>query len=283
MHFKSFLRLLLSILVILIFFFPIYFWIIISLKTDKDIYSINPKLFKFELDLYSYEQMFGISRLFNDETINFFGNDIYQIPRFVDTLIISFGSTILVIILSTISAYSLSRMNIKGKEIFLLILISTRIIPPIAIAIPLFLIYKNLLILDTHIGIILAHTLMNLPLAVLLMKSFFDDIPKDIDEAAVMDGASQFYVFWKLIMPLTKKGMSVTAVLCFIFSWTEFIFVLILTQTKIKTITLASITLGSDWSNIATIGTIAIIPTFVIIFLTQKNLARGLTLGSNYK
>ena len=91
MHFKSFLRLLVSILVILIFFFPIYFWIIISLKTDKDIYSINPKLFKFELDLYSYEQMFGISRLFNDETINFFGNDIYQIPRFVDTLIISFG------------------------------------------------------------------------------------------------------------------------------------------------------------------------------------------------
>ena len=283
MHFKSFLRLLVSILVILIFFFPIYFWIIISLKTDKDIYSINLKPFKFELDLYSYEQMFGISRLFNDETINFFGNDVYQIPRFVDTLIISFGSTILVIILSTISAYSLSRMNIKGKEIFLLILISTRIIPPIAIAIPLFLIYKNLLILDTHIGIILAHTLMNLPLAVLLMKSFFDDIPKDIDEAAVMDGASQFYVFWKLIMPLTKKGMSVTAVLCFIFSWTEFIFVLILTQTKIKTITLASITLGSDWSNIATIGTIAIIPTFVIIFLTQKNLARGLTLGSNYK
>ena len=223
MHFKSFLRLLLSILVILIFFFPIYFWIIISLKTDKDIYSINPKLFKFELDLYSYEQMFGISRLFNDETINFFGNDIYQIPRFVDTLIISFGSTILVIILSTISAYSLSRMNIKGKEIFLLILISTRIIPPIAIAIPLFLIYKNLLILDTHIGIILAHTLMNLPLAVLLMKSFFDDIPKDIDEAAVMDGASQFYVFWKLIMPLTIGGIAATAVLCFIFSWTEFI------------------------------------------------------------
>ena len=128
MHFKSFLRLLVSILVILIFFFPIYFWIIISLKTDKDIYSINPKLFKFELDLYSYEQMFGISRLFNNENITFFGNDIYQIPRFVDTLIISFGSTILVIILSTISTYSLSRMNIKGKEIFLLILISTRII-----------------------------------------------------------------------------------------------------------------------------------------------------------
>ena len=284
MFFKSLIRLTFSSIVIIIFFFPIYFWILVSLKKDKDIYSLPPKLFNFEIDLSSYEKMFGFSRFFKDITsINFIGNDIFQIPRFVDTLIISLGSTILVIIISVISAYSLSRMKIKFKEYFLLLIISTRIIPPISIAIPLYLMYKNLLILDTHLGIILAHTLMNLPLAVLLMKSFFDDIPKDIDEAAVMDGASQFYVFWRLIMPLTIGGIAATSVLCFIFSWTEFIFVLILTQTNIKTITVTSITLGSNWSDIATIGTIAIIPTFIIIFLAQKNLVRGLTLGSNYK
>jgi len=284
MFFKSLIRLTFSSIVIIIFFFPIYFWILVSLKKDKDIYSLPPKLFNFEIDLSSYEKMFGFSRFFKDiSSINFIGNDIFQIPRFVDTLIISLGSTILVIIISVISAYSLSRMKIKFKEYFLLLIISTRIIPPISIAIPLYLMYKNLLILDTHLGIILAHTLMNLPLAVLLMKSFFDDIPKDIDEAAVMDGASQFYVFWRLIMPLTIGGIAATSVLCFIFSWTEFIFVLILTQTNIKTITVTSITLGSNWSDIATIGTIAIIPTFIIIFLAQKNLVRGLTLGSNYK
>ena len=284
MFFKSLIRLTFSSIVIIIFFFPIYFWILISLKKDKDIYSLPPKLFNFEIDLNSYEKMFGFSRFFKDiSSINFIGNDIFQIPRFVDTLIISLGSTILVIIISVISAYSLSRMKIKFKEYFLLLIISTRIIPPISIAIPLYLMYKNLLILDTHLGIILAHTLMNLPLAVLLMKSFFDDIPKDIDEAAVMDGASQFYVFWRLIMPLTIGGIAATSVLCFIFSWTEFIFVLILTQTNIKTITVTSITLGSNWSDIATIGTIAIIPTFIIIFLAQKKLVRGLTLGSNYK
>ena len=284
MFFKSLIRLTFSSIVIIIFFFPIYFWILVSLKKDKDIYSLPPKLFNFEIDLSSYEKMFGFSRFFKDiSSINFIGNDIFQIPRFVDTLIISLGSTILVIIISVISAYSLSRMKIKFKEYFLLLIISTRIIPPISIAIPLYLMYKNLLILDTHLGIILAHTLMNLPLAVLLMKSFFDDIPKDIDEAAVMDGASQFYVFWRLIMPLTIGGIAATSVLCFIFSWTEFIFVLILTQTNIKTITVTSITLGSNWSDIATIGTIAIIPTFIIIFLAQKNLVRGLTLGGNYK
>jgi len=284
MFFKSLIRLTFSSIVIIIFFFPIYFWILVSLKKDKDIYSLPPKLFNFEIDLSSYEKMFGFSRFFKDiSSINFIGNDIFQIPRFVDTLIISLGSTILVIIISVISAYSLSRMKIKFKEYFLLLIISTRIIPPISIAIPLYLMYKNLLILDTHLGIILAHTLMNLPLAVLLMKSFFDEIPKDIDEAAVMDGASQFYVFWRLIMPLTIGGIAATSVLCFIFSWTEFIFVLILTQTNIKTITVTSITLGSNWSDIATIGTIAIIPTFIIIFLAQKNLVRGLTLGGNYK
>ena len=284
MFLKSLIRLTFSSIVIIIFFFPIYFWILVSLKKNKDIYSLPPKLFNFEIDLSSYEKMFGFSRFFKDiSSINFIGNDIFQIPRFVDTLIISLGSTILVIIISVISAYSLSRMKIKFKEYFLLLIISTRIIPPISIAIPLYLMYKNLLILDTHLGIILAHTLMNLPLAVLLMKSFFDDIPKDIDEAAVMDGASQFYVFWRLIMPLTIGGIAATSVLCFIFSWTEFIFVLILTQTNIKTITVTSITLGSNWSDIATIGTIAIIPTFIIIFLAQKNLVRGLTLGGNYK
>ena len=284
MFFKSLVRLTFSSIIIIIFFFPIYFWILVSLKKDKDIYALPPKLFNFEIDLSSYEKMFGFSRFFKDiSSINFIGNDIFQIPRFVDTLIVSLGSTILVIIISVISAYSLSRMKIKFKEYFLLLIISTRIIPPISIAIPLYLMYKNLLILDTHLGIILAHTLMNLPLAVLLMKSFFDDIPKDIDEAAVMDGASQFYVFWRLIMPLTIGGIAATAVLCFIFSWTEFIFVLILTQTNIKTITVTSITMGSNWSDIATIGTIAIIPTFIIIFLAQKNLVRGLTLGTNYK
>ena len=284
MNIKSFLRLTVSFLITIIFFFPIYFWILISLKKDKDIYNLPPKLLNFKIDIDSYERMFGLSRFVNNsESINFFGNDTFQIPRFIDTLIISFGSTIFVIILSTLSAYCLSRMTIRGKNYLLLIIISTRIIPPVAIAIPLYLMYKNLLILDTHIGIILAHTFMNLPLAVLLMKSFFDDIPKDIDEAAVMDGASQFYVFWRLIMPLTIGGIAATAVLCFIFSWTEFIFVLILTQTNIKTITVTSITLGSNWSDIATIGTVAIIPTFIIIFLAQKNLVRGLTLGSNYK
>ena len=149
MFFKSLVRLTFSSIIIIIFFFPIYFWILVSLKKDKDIYALHPKLFNFQIDLSSYEKMFGFSRFFKDiSSINFIGNDIFQIPRFVDTLIVSLGSTILVIIISVISAYSLSRMKIKFKEYFLLLIISTRIIPPISIAIPLYLMYKNLLILE---------------------------------------------------------------------------------------------------------------------------------------
>ena len=117
-------------------------------------------------------------------------------------------------------------------------ILSTRMMPPVAVAIPMFFIYKNIGLMDTHLGIIIIHALMNLPLAVLLMKSFFDDIPKDIDEAALLDGATRFFVFWRLIVPLAIGGIAATAVLCFIFSWTEFIFVLMLTQTGLKTILL---------------------------------------------
>ena len=100
------------------------------------------------------------------------------------------------------------------------LILSTRMMPPVAVAIPMFFIYKNIGLMDTHLGIIIIHALMNLPLAVLLMKSFFDDIPKDIDEAALLDGASRFYVFRRLIAPLAIGGIAATAVLCFIFSWT---------------------------------------------------------------
>ena len=116
------------------------------------------------------------------------------------------------------------------------------------------------------------------------MKSFFDDIPKDIDEAALLDGATRFFVFWRLIVPLAIGGIAATAVLCFIFSWTEFIFVLMLTQTGLKTIPVVSTSFvtstGTAWDNMAALGTAAIIPAFIFILLVQRHLVRGLTLGS---
>jgi multiple sugar transport system permease protein len=131
---------------------------------------------------------------------------------------------------------------------------------------------------------ILIHTLMNLPLAVLLMKSFFDDIPAEIDESAVVDGASRWTIFRRLVLPMARGGIAATAVLCFIFSWTEFLFALTLTQTGIKTVPVVSTTfvtsVGTAWGNMAALGAAAIVPAFIFVLAVQKHLVRGLTMGS---
>src|SRR5207253_3732351 len=129
----------------------------------------------------------------------------------------------------------------------------------------------------------LVHALINLPIAVLLMKSFFDDVPKDIDEAALIDGASRWQSFIKVVLPMVKGGVAATAVLCFIFSWTEFLLSLFLT-TSIRTLPVKITTFGASVDSsvgiISALGTSAMLPGFVFILLVQKQLARGLSLGA---
>ena len=207
-----------------------------------------------------------------------------MMPRLLDSIIIAVGSTILTIIVATLASYALSRMRFGGQHHFVFWILSTRMMPPVAIAIPMFFIYKQFGLLDTHIGMILVHALMNIPLAVLLLKSFFDDIPLEIDEAALIDGASRWLIFRKIVAPMAIGGVAATAVLCFIFSWTEFLFALTLTQTGIKTVPVVSSTFvtstGTAWGNMAALGVGAMIPAFIFILMVQKNLVRGLTLGS---
>jgi len=164
-----------------------------------------------------------------------------------------------------------------------------RFMPPIAILIPLVSIYKVAGMRDTdnlymgYLGLMMIYALMNLPIAVLLMKSFLDDVPKDVDEAAMIDGATRWQTFCKVVLPMVKGGVAASAVLCFIFSWTEFLLSLFLT-TDIRTVPVKIQTFvtstGNEWGFIAALGTTAIIPSFVFILLVQKHLVRGLTLGS---
>ena len=161
--------------------------------------------------------------------------------------------------------------------------LAQRMMPPIAVAIPIFFMFRDLGLRDTHLGLILAHTLINLPLAVLLMKSFFDDVPQELDEAAMIDGAARLQCFARVVLPLVRGGLAATAVLCFIFSWTEFLLSLQLT-TSIRTIPVKISTFvtstGTEWGFITALGSAAILPSFLFILLVQKHLVRGLTLGS---
>ena len=284
------LRIAVAWVITLIMVLPIYYWITVSIKRDKDVFTLPPKLFLFEptadyfkavlLDISPDQQSIEARG-----SLGFSGGGIsYMVPRLVDSIIIAVSSTVLVVAIATLAAFALSRLRFRAQHHFVYLVLSTRMLPPVAVAIPLFLTYKSIGLYDTHIGVILAHTMMNIPLAVLLLKSFFDDIPLEIDEAAIIDGATYWQIFRRVILPTMRTGIAATAVLCFIFSWTEFLFVLMLTATKLKTVPVATSTFvtstGTQWGSLAALGVAALIPAFIFILLVQKNLVRGLTMGS---
>ena len=271
--------------VVALFVFPLYYWITTAFKNARDIFDRPPNVWVFEPTLKNFEEVFGISLGFlRQQEVLPGGGNFYMAPRLWDSIVVAIGSTTLSVTIATLAAYALSRLDFKNRHLFVGWVLSTRMMPPVAVAIPLFFIYKDVGLLDSYTGIILIHAVMNLPLAVLLMKSFFDDIPREIDESAIIDGASRWLIFRRVILPMAKGGIAATAVLCFIFSWTEFVFVLTLTQTGLKTVPVVSSSFvtstGTAWGNMAALGAAAMIPAFIFILLVQKQLVRGLTLGS---
>lgn len=201
----------------------------------------------------------------------------------MSSLIIAISSTFLATSLSLLAAYALSRLSFRGSQGYMHWILSQRFLPPIAIIIPLVFIFRDLGLRDTHFGIIIAHTLINIPIAVLILKSFIDDVPIEVDQAAMIDGATRFQCFYLVVLPVIKGGIAATAVLCFIFSWTEFLLSLFLTNSirtvPVKITTFVTST-GSEWGYISALGTAAIIPGFIFILLVQNHLVRGLTMGA---
>ncbi len=284
---QRYLRALLAWTIVGIFFFPIFYWVTVAFKDAKEIFDIPPRIINFTPTMKNFEEVFGISFGFGfgeQREVQPGGGNWYMAPRLLDSIIIAIGSTMLAVSIATMASYALSRMDFRGRHHFVGWVLSTRMMPPVAVAIPMFFMFRDFGLMDTHMGIILIHGLMNLPLAVLLMKSFFDDVPRAIDESALIDGASRWLIFRKVILPMAKGGIAATAVLCFIFSWTEFLFVLTLTQTSLKTVPVVASTfvtsIGTAWGNMAALGAAAMVPAFIFILLVQKQLVRGLTLGS---
>ncbi len=276
--------------VVVAFMFPLYWWVSVSLRVDQDIFNKPPKLFVPDVTFKSYKVvLLGISP--SSTSIEKGGavhwgesSSTFALPVLLDSVYISIASTIVTVIISVLAAYALSRMRFSGRHHFVFWILSTRMMPPVAVALPMFFLYREFGLIDTYTGAILIHALMNLPLAVLLLKSFIDDIPKEIDEAAMLDGASRLTVFMQLVVPSMRGGIAATAVLCFIFSWTEFLFILSLTQAKVNTVPVAASTFvtstGTAWGYMAALTCAAILPSFIFIVLVQKHLVRGLTLGS---
>jgi multiple sugar transport system permease protein len=285
-----------AVLVTALFMFPIFWWALTSIKPHDAVFNKDTVVvFDFVPTAINYiVTLLGRSRadLAIEQGIGMgvAGSGAFDSRRtIIESLGISFGATVVSVSIALIAAYAMSRMMFKGRAAFLNWIFGQRLMPPIAILIPLVQIYSwagmrdsNNLFLG-YLGLIMIYALMNLPIAVLLLKSFFDDVPKDVDEAAMIDGATRWQTFYKIVLPMVRGGVAAAAVLCFIFSYTEFLLSLFLT-TDIRTLPVKISTFvtstGSEWGFISALGTAGIVPSFIFILLVQRHLVRGLTLGS---
>src|SRR5690606_10952456 len=145
-------------------------------------------------------------------------------PRFVNSLVIAFGSTFLAVLLGTLAAYGFSRFRVPLADDLMFFILSTRFMPPIAVAIPIYLMYREMGLSDTATGMILLYTAVNVSLAVWLLKGFIDEIPREYEEAAMIDGYSRLQAFWRVVLPQATTGIAATAIFCLIFAWNEYAF-----------------------------------------------------------
>ena len=204
--------------------------------------------------------------------------------RFLNSVIIGFGSTFFSVFLGTLAAYAFSRFKVPIKDDLLFFILSTRMMPPVAVAIPIFLMYRQLGLSDTHLGMILLYTAVNLSLSVWLLKGFIDEIPLEYEEAALIDGYTRFQAFYKVVLPQAATGIASTAIFCLIFAWNEYAFAVLLTSGTAQTAPPFIPTIigvgGQDWPAVAAGATIFLLPVMIFTILLRKHLLRGITFGA---
>jgi multiple sugar transport system permease protein len=248
---------------------PIVWMVLSSFKSPDDILSTTPKVI-FEPTLQHYQGLFTGSN---------------SLGGYVKNSLLAAGiSTIISVALACLAGYGLARSHFRGKQHLSFWIISTRMAPIAAVIVPLYLIFRNLDLLDSVIGLIVAYLTFNLPFAIWLMNAFFADLPVSLEEAAMVDGATRFQAFWRVALPLVTPGIVTTAVLCLIFAWNDYAFARTFSGPESQTIPIAASQLitqtGIDWGKLTAIGTVVVLPMVIVGLAVRRWLVRGLTLGA---
>ncbi len=258
--------------------FPLIWLFLTSLKNRIDIFAIPPRVI-FKPTFGPYKRLF-IKYLLSGETT---ATDF--LPCLWNSVIEAGLGTMGAVILGTMAGYAASRFDFFGKGDFMFFALSTRMLPPVAVLVPIYMMFSSkwLRLADTRPGMILLYILINLGLATWIMKGFFDGIPRQYEEAALVDGYTRFQAFRKIILPLVKSGVAATAGFCFIFAWNEFTFASIVSTRYAKTlpprIAAALGPAGLDWGMVAAAGFILIAPVVVLFIYIRKYLLIGMTFG----
>lgn len=254
-------------LAVIFVIFPFLWILLTSFKGRFEIASLVPHFF-FKPTIENYHQIFVVDRF---------------LSFFQDSLVVAAASTALAVFFGSMTAFSLTKYRVGGNFLPFWIL-SLRMFPPIAIILPVYIIMIRLGLLDSYLAIIIMHTLLNLPFAVWLMNGFFQEVPTEIHESAMIDGCSVLKSFFRIMLPIVRPGITATAIFCLVASWNEFLFAMILSGRKITTLPVATAFYVTDrdilWGPMAAVGVTASIPIIVFTILIQKHLVRGLTYGA---
>jgi multiple sugar transport system permease protein len=280
-------------LVSFIYFLPVLMIIFTAIKPSADALSVPPTL--------SPTSFFGLipDKYVFSPTMENFGQVFSRVMTvggqpeatgfdrfFFNSFFISSISVLVALIIGTLAAYGFSRYPLKGNDTYLFIILTTRMLPAIVVIIPVILMFRVVGLSGSYIGIIMLYTAFNLAFTIWMMKSFFDELSPDVEDAARIDGSSETRVFWKICLPQVLAGLAATFVFGLILTWNEFLFALLLTGVDTRTVPVAmnqavsSGGRGTDWTLLASIETLFLIPVFLVTFFLQDHLLRGVTFGT---
>ncbi len=276
-----------------IYFLPVLMIIFTAFKPANQALSVPPTL--------SPTSLFGLipDRFVFSPTLENFGQVFSRVMTvgglpeatgfdrfFFNSFYISSVSVLVALVIGTLAAYGFSRYPLKGNDTYLFIILTTRMLPAIVVIIPVILMFRTVGLSGSYLGIIMLYTAFNLAFTIWMMKSFFDELSYDVEDAARIDGSSEFRVFLKICLPQVVAGLAATFVFGLILTWNEFLFALLLTGVDTRTVPVAmnqavsSGGRGTDWTLLASIETLFLIPVFLVTFFLQNHLLRGVTFGT---
>lgn len=263
-------RIISGVFIAALFLFPVFWMVLTSFKDQVDIFTSPPKLF-FEPTVASYVEYFQRA-------------DILR--RLMNTIIVAMASGVLSIIVGSMAGYALARVRLRGANAMGVIILLSRGVPPIALAVPMFLVARRFGLTDQHLTLILAYSTFLIPYVMWLMRGFFVSLPRELEESAMLDGCTRFGAFFRIIVPISFPGIVSTFIFSMILAWEELLFALVLTNRNASTMPVAVAGIagdtdsGANWAALTAVGTVTAIPVVIFALLVQRWLIQGLADGS---
>ena len=266
--------------------FPVVWLLVSSLKEPAQVFAMPPQWI-FMPTLHNYEVALGLTIPTELETVTetSAGTGMSPFPKFLfNTFVVAIGTTVLALSLGSAAAYALTRFYPRWRNGILMGVMVTRLVPPIVLIIPIYILWRNFDLLDTHVGLVLAYLTFALPFVIWMMRGFLLDIPIELEEAAMIDGASRLQALVRVVLPLAAPGLAATAIFVILLAWNDFFYALILTSGNARTVTPYIGGFITDkailWGRLYASSAIIMLPVLVFGLAVQKQLAHGLTGGA---